>query len=138
MGEIKPEVRVIVAGECGIGKSAVAGEIEIALRAIGVPVRYADEEQAASDKRMVRGDWADDLAMYQPRVVLEETVPSPSDLEKVYGLLWGVTSDDPRVHEARKVAMGKITKEGQQRGRNWAQQKLGPPDADYAAVRRGA
>lgn len=138
MAERKNEIRVLVAGECGVGKSAIAGEIEIAMRAIGVPVRYEDEEQAASDKRMVRGDWADDLAMYQPSVVLEETVPSPSELEKVYGLLWGVTTDDARVHEARKIALAKITKEGQQRGRNWAAQKFGPPDAGYAAVRRGA
>lgn len=137
MGEVKHEVHVTVSGETGIGKSAIAGEIEIAMRAIGVPVRFADEETALSDKRMVRGDWAGDLEMYQPRVVIEEAPASASEMERIYGLLWGVTTDDPRVHEARKLALSKITKEGQRRGIQWATQRLGPPDSGYAAVRRG-
>ncbi|ECA0404363.1 ead/Ea22-like family protein [Salmonella enterica subsp. enterica serovar Newport] len=42
--EIKPskgEVLVTVSGFTGCGKSAIAGEIEIAMKAIGVPVPYA-------------------------------------------------------------------------------------------------
>lgn len=137
MGDVKHEVHVTVSGETGIGKSAILGEIEIALKAIGVPVRYTDEEQERSDKNMVRGDWANDLEMYQPSVVLEEAPASASEMERIYGLLWGVTTDDPRVHEARKIALSKITKEGQRRGIQWAMQRLGPPDSGYAAVRRG-
>ncbi|HFV7999966.1 TPA: ead/Ea22-like family protein, partial [Escherichia coli] len=41
--EIKPakgEVLVVVSGFTGCGKSAIAGEIEIAMKAIGVPVQW--------------------------------------------------------------------------------------------------
>lgn len=44
--EIKPakgEVLVVVSGFTGCGKSAIAGEIEIAMKAIGVPVLWTNE-----------------------------------------------------------------------------------------------
>ncbi len=55
------EVRIIAAGPVGCGKSAVLGEIEIALRAIGLPVRYADEREAQSEKNMTHADWIEYL-----------------------------------------------------------------------------
>lgn len=72
------EIRVIVAGPVGCGKSAIAGEIEIAMKAIGVPVRYADEREAQSEKNMTGADWTGYLEMYQPTVVIEERIdPKP-------------------------------------------------------------
>lgn len=131
------EVRVTVAGPVGCGKSAIAGEIEIAMKAIGVPVRFADERDAQSEKNMTGADWAGDIEMYQPSVVIEEAVPRPSEVERMYGLLWLVTTEDRRLHEARKIALGRITKEGQRRGIEWAKQKFREPDAGYEAVRKG-
>lgn len=68
------EVTVTVSGPVGSGKSAILGEIEIALKAIGVPVRYADERAALSEKGMTGADWYEYLEMYQPSVVLVETI----------------------------------------------------------------
>lgn len=51
-----------------------AGEIETAMKAIGVPVRYADEAAARSEKGMTHADWIGYLEMYQPSVVLVETI----------------------------------------------------------------
>lgn len=67
-----PEITVTVSGPVGVGKSAIAGEIEIALRAIGVPVRYADEAAAKSERNTTHADWISYLEMYQPTVVLVE------------------------------------------------------------------
>ncbi|EPP4864007.1 ead/Ea22-like family protein, partial [Escherichia coli] len=50
--EIKPakgEVLVVVSGFTGCGKSAIAGEIEIAMKAIGVPVQWTNGD---AEKRM--------------------------------------------------------------------------------------
>ena len=66
------EVTVTVSGPVGCGKSAIAGEIEIALKAIGVPVRYADEAAALSEKGMTHADWTSYLDMYKPSVVIVE------------------------------------------------------------------
>lgn len=71
-------VTVTVSGPVGCGKSAIAGEIEIALRAIGVPVRYADERAALSEKRMTHADWQTYLDMYKPSVVLVEQITDQS------------------------------------------------------------
>ena len=70
MGE-QPRVYVNVSGLTGSGKSAVLGEIEIALKAIGLTV----ETDAAfqQEKGMTGADWAHALDMYQPVVVLSET-----------------------------------------------------------------
>lgn len=40
----------------------------------------------------------------------------PSPVERAYGLLWMVLGDDPKVHEARKILLSQIDKEGQRRG----------------------
>ncbi len=54
--EIKPakgEVLVVVSGFTGCGKSAIAGEIEIAMKAIGVPVQWTNGD---AEKRMTGAD----------------------------------------------------------------------------------
>lgn len=66
------EITIIAKGPVGCGKSAVLGEIEIALKAIGVPVRWADAAGARSEKNMTHADWTSYLEMYQPTVVLVE------------------------------------------------------------------
>ena len=66
------EITVTVSGPCGCGKSAIAGEIEIAMKALGVPVRFSDEKAAQSEKRMTGADWTGYLEMYKPSVVIVE------------------------------------------------------------------
>lgn len=68
------EVTVTVSGPVGCGKSAIAGEIEIAMKAIGVPVRYADSATAQTEKNMTHADWGADLDLYKPSVVLVERI----------------------------------------------------------------
>lgn len=69
------EVQVIVSAGVGSGKSALLGEIEIMCKALGIPVRYADEKRAQSDKNMNHADWTSELEMYKPSVVLVEDMP---------------------------------------------------------------
>jgi hypothetical protein len=71
---VKAEIIVTVSGPVGCGKSAIAGEIEIALRAIGLPVRFADEAAAESERRMTHADWQKAIELYQPSVVIVEQV----------------------------------------------------------------
>lgn len=72
------EITVTVSGPVGCGKSAIAGEIEIALRAVGIPVRFADEKGDREEKNMTGADWTGYLEMYQPSVVIVEQIgPSP-------------------------------------------------------------
>lgn len=74
-------VYVEVSGLTGSGKSAVMGEIEIALKAIGLTV----ETDAAfqSEKNMTHADWQSALDLYRPTVVLtERNIPRPSPPEK--------------------------------------------------------
>lgn len=65
----KGEVLVTVSGFTGCGKSAVAGEIEIALLAIGVPVRWTNGD---AEKRMTGADYLTALEMYKPHVRIVE------------------------------------------------------------------
>lgn len=67
-------VTVTVSGPVGCGKSAIAGEIEIAMKAIGVPVAWADPVAARSEKNMTHADWQWAIDLYQPRVVLVEKI----------------------------------------------------------------
>jgi hypothetical protein len=69
------EVKIIVSGPVGSCKSALLGEIEIMLKAIGVPVRYEDEDKARAEKNGTHADWTDALEMYKPSVVLVEDMP---------------------------------------------------------------
>ncbi|MBB0986251.1 ead/Ea22-like family protein [Escherichia coli] len=74
--EIKPakgEVLVVVSGFTGCGKSAIAGEIEIAMQAIGVPVQWTNGD---AEKRMTGADWLTAIDMYKPTVrIVEVNVP---------------------------------------------------------------
>ncbi|WP_244336950.1 ead/Ea22-like family protein [Klebsiella pneumoniae] len=66
------EVLVTVAGFTGCGKSAIAGEIEIAMKAIGVPVTW---DNGDSEKRMTGADWLTAIEMYKPTVrIVEENI----------------------------------------------------------------
>ncbi|WP_097736693.1 ead/Ea22-like family protein [Escherichia coli] len=74
--EIKPakgEVLVVVSGFTGCGKSAIAGEIEIAMKAIGVAVQWTNGD---AEKRMTGADWLTAIEMYKPTVrIVEVNVP---------------------------------------------------------------
>ncbi|MEE7415005.1 ead/Ea22-like family protein [Escherichia marmotae] len=74
--EIKPakgEVLVVVSGFTGCGKSAIAGEIEIAMKSIGVPVKWTNGN---AEKRMTGADWLTAIEMYKPTVrIVEVNVP---------------------------------------------------------------
>lgn len=69
------EIKIIVSGPVGCGKSAILGEIEILMRALGVPVRYEDAAAAQSEKNMTHADWTEALGMYKPSVILVEDMP---------------------------------------------------------------
>lgn len=69
------EVKIIVSGPVGSGKSALLGEIEIMCRALGIPVRYADEASARYEKNMTEADWISELERCKPEVVLIEGQP---------------------------------------------------------------
>jgi hypothetical protein len=69
-------VAITASGPVGCGKSAVLGEIEIALKAIGLDVVWAGGDQ---EKRLTHADWRHALEMYQPRVVLTEIVNGDCD-----------------------------------------------------------
>ncbi len=64
-------VMVIVSGETGSGKSAICGEIEIALKAIGLPVIWNDQ----GEKRMTHADWQSSIDLYRPEVkIIEQNI----------------------------------------------------------------
>lgn len=67
------KITVTVSGETGSGKSAIAGEIEIALKAIGVPVTIAERDT------MVVADYQHWIDLYKPEVtIIEENIPCPT------------------------------------------------------------
>ena len=74
--EIKPakgEVLVVVSGFTGCGKAPSPGEIEIAMKAIGVPVLWTNGD---AEKRMTGADWLTAIEMYKPNVrIVEVNVP---------------------------------------------------------------
>jgi hypothetical protein len=64
------KITVTVSGETGSGKSAIAGEIEIALKAIGVPVVMAERDT------MVVADYQQWIDLYKPEVtIVEQNIP---------------------------------------------------------------
>lgn len=67
------EVKIIADGPIGSGKSALLGEIEIALKAIGVPVRWFNPEIERQEKNMTHADWAAEIERTKPSVVLIES-----------------------------------------------------------------
>lgn len=73
------EVLVTVAGFTGCGKSAIAGEIEIAMKAIGVPVTW---DNGDSEKRITGADWLTAIEMYKPTVrIVEENIPRAAGIK---------------------------------------------------------
>ncbi|MBW6022775.1 MULTISPECIES: ead/Ea22-like family protein [Klebsiella pneumoniae complex] len=73
------EVLVTVAGFTGCGKSAIAGEIEIAMKAIGVPVTWANGD---AEKRMTGADWLTAMEMYKPTVrIVEVNIPRAAGIK---------------------------------------------------------
>ncbi|MCO7458446.1 hypothetical protein [Stenotrophomonas maltophilia] len=63
------EVLVEVSGLTGSGKSAIAGEIEILCRALGLEVDWINGDE---EKRLTHADWIGALEMYKPKVVIVE------------------------------------------------------------------
>jgi hypothetical protein len=102
------EILVMVTGPVGSGKSAILGEIEIALKAIGVPVRHMDEAAARSERNMTHANWTAALEMYQPTVTLFE---SPS-VQRPDQLIARAEAAEARVLslETRLAAMGEALK----------------------------
>ncbi|MGD1660213.1 ead/Ea22-like family protein [Klebsiella pneumoniae] len=73
------EVLVTVAGFTGCGKSAIAGEIEIAMKAIGLPVTWANGD---TEKRMTGADWLTAIEMYKPTVrIVEVNIPRAAGIK---------------------------------------------------------
>lgn len=64
-------IHVHVIGPVGCGKSAMAGEIEILCKALGLNVSWPDGQ---SEKNMVGADWQHALEMYKPSVVIHEAL----------------------------------------------------------------
>lgn len=68
-------VTVTVSGLTGSGKSAIAMEIEILCRALGLEVSWDDD----GERNMTGGDSAAALALYKPRVtIIEQNIPRAS------------------------------------------------------------
>jgi len=88
-------VTVTVSGLTGSGKSAVYGEIVLALEAIGVSVLHDDPGGWQSECHTTHADWQQALDMYRPTVTMIETnIPrkppvQPSILARVFQLLRG-------------------------------------------------
>lgn len=79
------EVLVEVSGLTGSGKSAIAGEIEILCKALGLDAEWVNGDE---EKRLTHADWIGALEMYKPKVVIVEknipraalsAQPSPAD-----------------------------------------------------------
>ena len=90
-------VHVQVSGLSGSGKSAVAGEIEIALRTIGLDVEWVDSE---SEKRLTHADYVSALELYKPKVrIFEKNIPraTPTPAEPSTDLPSWENGDDPLV-----------------------------------------
>jgi len=83
----KGEVLVVVTGYTGTGKSAVAGEIEIMCRALGLEVEWPGGD---SEKNMTHADWTSALEQYRPRVrIVERNVPGPIAASAAQGVNHG-------------------------------------------------
>ncbi len=64
-------ISVIITGKTGVGKSAVYGEIMLALKAIGVEVHHADPHHDAVELSFAT-EWHDQLADMKPVVTMHE------------------------------------------------------------------
>ncbi len=67
------EVLVEVSGLTGSGKSAIAGEIEILCKTLGLEVEWINGDE---EKRLTHADWIGALELYKPKVVIvEQNIP---------------------------------------------------------------
>lgn len=67
------EVLVEVSGLTGSDKSAIAGEIEILCKTLGLEVEWINGDE---EKRLTHADWIGALEMYKPKVVIvEQNIP---------------------------------------------------------------
>ena len=67
------EVLVQVSGLTGSDKSAIAGEIEILCKALGLDAEWVNGDE---EKRLTHADWIGALEMYKPKVVIvEQNIP---------------------------------------------------------------
>ena len=72
-----------MSGFTGCGKSAIAGEIEIAMKAIGVPVNWTNGD---AEKRMTGADWLTSIEMYKPTVrSVEENISRAAGIQVIEG-----------------------------------------------------
>jgi hypothetical protein len=71
-GGMSAQVTVTVSGLTGSGKSAIYGEIVLALEAIGVDVAHESERAWQSECNMTHADWQTALELYQPTVLMIE------------------------------------------------------------------
>ena len=85
----KVEVSIVVSGPVGSGKSALLGEIEILMKALGVPCRYDDEDAHQQEVFLTHADWTEALDMYKPGVVLVEHIDRHVTDEQAYAA-WNV------------------------------------------------
>ena len=67
-------IQIHVVGPIGCGKSAIAGEIEILCKALGLSVSWPEGQ---SEKNMTGADWQSALEMYKPTVVIHESTGLP-------------------------------------------------------------
>lgn len=63
-------INIHIVGPVGCGKSALAGEIEILCRALGLSVSWQDGQ---SEKNMTGADWQTALELYKPKVIIHES-----------------------------------------------------------------
>jgi hypothetical protein len=119
-------VHVQVSGLTGSGKSAVAGEIEIALRAIGLDVEWVDSE---SEKRMTHAEYVSALELYKPKVrIFEKNIPraTPTPAEP--------PADVVRDAERYRWLRDKCRATGEHWGGRWSLVIEGPcPDGDESS-----
>lgn len=78
------QITVTISGPVGCGKSGIAGEIEIALTAIGVPVRWASWAEEHDAKAMCGGDFIGDIDLYKPEVIIVEALASAEETMRAH------------------------------------------------------
>ena len=66
------EIAITASGPVGCGKSAILGEIELTLKSLGVPYRWADPEDVQAEKNLTHADWIAEIEATKPSVVLVE------------------------------------------------------------------
>lgn len=104
------EVVITASGPVGSGKSALLGEIEVTLRALGVPYRYADERAAQQEKNGTHADWIGELERTKPCVCLVEIGPRANiqKLEETLTDMERVTAEGLEIY--KKMVQGEAAR----------------------------